>query len=245
MRHWYATNESTLRRLWNWAMGIIAIGCLIGGLVYAPFSPIPNGFNNYSTKIVAFGSVDFPVQLVYQRVNETMIIVGCPHTAELTFTLSVGPIVSDRLLDIQIVMRACPVFASDVNIVWVTMENAQDGSSSSSPAKVVMDYNQNAGSWLGSHKITYLVSGTFTATLVFYLRNGTELPYPTGTIIPVESPETIVASQNEALTTSLSFLVLMFAAIEVRVDSRKKDADCTHQNGTVNNQSREKVKNSI
>jgi len=229
-------------------MAIIAIFCLVGGLIYAPFSPIPNGFNNYTTRIVTFGSIEFPVQLVYHRLNATTIIVGCPHTADLTFILSGDVIVSGKLLDIRITMDACPVFAEDVVYVWVEMENALETLGVFSRpvvARVVMEWNDNASSWVGSHKVIYLVSGTFTATVAFYLRNTTTLHYPTGALFPIDSPEIIMARQNEALTTSLSFFVLMFAAVEVRVESHQRDSKERNSNSAVHNQGRDEMKRTV
>jgi hypothetical protein len=233
-------------------MAIVAISCLVEGLVYAPFSPIPNGFNTPTTKIVTFGKIDFPEQLIYQYLpNNPRPIVGCSHTADLTFTLSGDEIVSGKVLDVRITMDACRVVVNNTNVILVRMENALEaGFSSSNPinALVVMSYTTGLpglDNFLGNHKILYLVSGTFTATVVFVLRNGTELPCATGALFPIESPEIIVARQNEALTTSLTFFVLMFAAIEVRADSRQDYPSNASKNRTVDNQNRDNVKSGV
>jgi hypothetical protein len=198
-------------------------------LYYAPFWPFPNGFNTPTTSITVFGRIDFPEQLVYAYIPKYHeILVGCPHTADLTFMLYGDEIVSGRVLHVQITTIACPTLLNNTSGFIVRMDDALEGGSPTvwpTAALVVMDYTehgwQHGYDWIGNHDILYSVSGTFTATVLFELHNGTELEIPTGAIIPIQSLDVITARQNEALTTSLTFFVLMFAAIEVKVKTRK------------------------
>jgi len=232
-------------------MRIVAIFFLVEGFVYAPFSPIPNQFNTPTTKIVTFGKIDFPEQLIYQYLpNNPTPFVGCSHTADLTFTLSGDEIVSGKVLDVLITMTACDVVVNNTNVILVRMENALEaGFPSSNPinALVVMNYTGRSGfnNFVGRHSILYSVSGTFTATVVFVLHNGAEVPCATGALFPIESPEIVVARQNEALTISLTFFILMFAAIEVRSDSRQDHPSNASKNPTVDNQNRNDVKSGV
>ena len=159
--------------------------------MYLPFSPIPNGLNTPTNKIIVFGRIDFPEQLVYQYLpNDDRPFVGCSHTADLTFTLSGDEIVSGKVLDIQITMTACSAIVNNTNFILVRMENALEaGFSSGNPinALVVMEYMERWGfnNFVGNHYIVYSVSGTFTATVIFVLRNGTELACTTGALFPI------------------------------------------------------------
>ena len=247
---WFGKHDPTLHRIWNWAMTIIAISCLIGGLAFAPFSPIPNGFNAPPNEIVTFGKIDFPVQYVYQYLPNGTPFVGCSHNADLTFTLSGDEIVSGKALDILITMTACPFLVNNTNFIFVRMENALEaGFRSNNPinALVLMTYTGYPGfdDFVGNHTIMYSMSGTFTATVIFCLHDGTELAFATGALFPIESPEIIIARQNMALATSLTFFVLMFAAIKVRAESHQDHSDDTCKNRTTDDQTGKDMKRRI
>lgn len=250
-KKWLSRNDARLRTTAYWARVVVVIICALGGFVYAPFSPIPNGFNTPTTKIVTFGEIDFPVEFVYQYLpNSNTSFVGCRHTADLTFTLSGDEIVSGKVLDIRITMTACPVIVNNTNLIFVRMENALEaGFPSNNPinALVAMTYTGHPGfdNFVGSHKITYFVSGTFTATVVFVDHDGRESAFATGALFPIESPEIIIARQNQALTTSLTFFVLMFAAIEVRIDRHQHYSDKTYKDDTIEDHNREVVKSTV
>jgi len=249
-KKWLRRNAVRLRTIAYWARIAVIIVCIFGGLVYAPFSPIPNGFNTPANKIVTFGKIDFPVQFVYQYLPNGTPFVGCSHTADLTFTLSGDEIVSGKALDILITMTACSVLVNNTNFIFVRMENALEaGFPSSNPinALVLMTDSGYPGfnNFVGSHTIMYSMSGTFTATVIFCLHDGTELPFATGALFPIESQEIIIARQNQALTTSLTFFVLMFAAIEVRIKSHQDYPDKADKKATVHNKSGKDAKHRV
>lgn len=242
-KKWLSRNDVPLRTIARWVRIGFIIFCLAAGIVYAPFSRIPNGLNTPTTKIVTFGKIDFPVEFVYQYLpNNPTPFVGCAHSADLTLTLSGDEIVSGKVLDIWITMTACSVIVNNTNFIAVRMENALEaGFPSSNPinALVVMTLSELPlfDNFVGHHRIMYLVSGTFTATVIFVHHDGTESAFATGALFPIESPEIIIARQNQALTTSLTFFVLMFAAIEARVESHHDRSGRTEKNSAVDDQS--------
>jgi hypothetical protein len=125
-------------------------------------------------------------------------------------------------------MTAPPIIARHVPFVIVKPDNAlayplftdQTTKAPAFAAIPLLPYRSTLYLWKGNDSVYYAQPGIFGATIIFQTNDsetaGNTYFNNTGPVIDIGSPDTVIAKQNEALITSLTFFVLMFAAIEVR-----------------------------
>jgi hypothetical protein len=227
--HWYGRNEARLRSYANRGLWVVAIVCLILGLVFAPFSPIPNGLNTNLGNFVANASFNLPDNLINYTFHNITYVTE-PHDAQFTVVLSGGEIVAGKKLTMEITMTANPTLRRHVFFIYADPDNAliwpletEPGTGAPFLAYVNLRPTSNPSVWKGTQTIYYAESGIFGVS-VFFVRSDSYTASQNygiftrnlGPIVQILSPDTIIARYNEALTTSLTFFILFFAALDVR-----------------------------
>ncbi|HKM50011.1 MAG TPA: hypothetical protein VJZ75_02410 [Candidatus Bathyarchaeia archaeon] len=207
------------------------------GLLVAP-PPFPNMlFREASTGKVLTGQVSL-VNLPYNPVNITLDLVTDSVTVNNNITVFASlEAPANFMNDYHVTKVALSLDDSLISPIQYTGEVIAVQTECKNPAPntncallfrgprfASMDMTNLIGQvWSGQETIIYVVSGTFGVTLVFTPFNGSPLTFHSQPLFTITSEDTTIARQNEALTASLTFFILFFAALDVRPAEPKSD----------------------
>jgi len=185
----------------------VAIITLAGGVWSLPFAQVPNDYNtppepvfsNALTNLSPYLSDNVSVNVAL-RANGPEVAIGIPMNLQVYFPTQP--------------LKDATSFSAIPDNALAYNETAQ---------KLIYQYATipitiQSGYWQGQLWIEYYASGTFGITFVF--NQGVEIVgrIHSGPFYTIGSQDLIAAKYNAALTTSLTLFILMFAALDVRID---------------------------
>ena len=206
-----------------------AIGCALCGLFVAP-PPFPNIlfresvfgrsiYREVALDDLPFKPVNFTLLLVTSslEVNSTItayVSLYVPEDFVASYTVKEIAVSLDSALESPILLGgpliAVPTKCPSPNYLYC-------GILYRTPAFSYMKLVNTIGNvWDGVENVTYTVSGTFGATLIFLRTNAEPLPFDTGPLFTIASEETTLIRRSEALTATLTLFILFFAALDIR-----------------------------
>ncbi len=227
-------------RIWNWTVGIFSIIFLLGAVYNLPNSPFPNSYNTSVHR--SAGNAQFPATYgKYETiVNLTIGVVGKPFGNE---------IVAEAPLTLAVAVEINETFAAKTGIQKVIVKPDNAFEYPSKAGQVLAQYptpcetpqpgvgcwivyfvprssnliltrsESNPVVWQGQQDIIYDNPGVYGATVELVTPN-TTLAYHANDFFSINSQDYAIARRNETLTTSLTYFILFFAAVDVR---RKSD----------------------
>jgi hypothetical protein len=221
-------------------MVVVAVGCLLGGLLYLPLLAVPFG-PNASQPMVAKTSIVLPSSLTRPIVVAFLNTTNTQLTVELTDGDAVVgvPLTATVYLDL-------PAASVNVSLIFANIDNAlipttiNNGFLLPEQTFITLQPFQGQGYattsvWTGSSKAQFQVEGVFGMTLLFYhpkpinqsqplweqLHNPPFYTQHVQPFIPIGSSSLEVEKKNYELSNSLSFFILFFAALEVRAKTSR------------------------
>jgi hypothetical protein len=198
-------------------MVLVAIVTLGYGVWNLPFLPafVPNDYNRIPPTIYT----NAPTNLSPYFSNSTSVEVGL---SLLGAELAVGvPIYYQIWVHSQALQPFSKVDAIPDNAMYYNVT-----SHSIARAFTAIELGSLSGglTWYGFGYIEYSVAGTFGVTFWFYEGNTIVSRIHSGPLYTVGSQNLIEARYNNALTASLTLFILMFAALEVRIEKHRQNA---------------------
>jgi hypothetical protein len=232
-----ATKE--IKRIWNLVMVVVAIVCLIMGLYYNPLVPIPNGPNSPVPTVVKT-VLDLPTNLTAPYPGASYVtfqltggdaVVGTPLLATVYFIAPPSVLDQTGTIGVEPDNAIFPSASLNAYSIPVTADLVlKPVSTVNSPNVTIASFPNGYSIWEGSLIIQYQVEGIFGASFLFYHEkqssvNGLFVPMSkpsfltlhTAPFIPIGNSFLTFEKRNAAMTNSLSFFVLFFAAVQMRI----------------------------
>jgi hypothetical protein len=228
-----------LKGIWNLLMVVVAVGCLIMGLYFNPLVPIPNGPNSPVPTVVKT-VLDLPTNLTTPYPGTSYVtlqltggdaVVGVPLLATVYFVVPPSVLNQTATIGVEPDNAIIPSASLNAYSIPVTADFVlKPVSTIKSPNMTIASFPSGYWIWEGSLIIQYQVEGVFGASFLFYHEkqssvNGVFVPMSkppfltlhTAPFIPIGNSFITFEKRNAALTNSLSFFVLFFAAVQMRI----------------------------
>lgn len=241
-------------RIRNSIATVLAIVFLVFGVAYFPFpnSPFQNEFNVPPKPIVAYARLDIPANLTEIPSYPSLIRVelsGSDYVVGVKLTLNIE---LDSTGQLKNHVKKIVVFPNQA-MPYPSPERLpypiDPGGMLPQFIAFMLESDPTSNAWFGrNYTIQYRVPGSFGMFIELYKSSDDDVPIKsiqTDALYTIGSEDTVIAKHNEALTTSLTFFVLAFAALEFRSKDSGCNCQTAKQDGERNDHGGKKLQSEI